>query len=337
MTRLHHHGRQRSLALLGAAWLAAALPTAAQTFKDPGLEALYATDRTDELQRVAAQRVAAQADDAQAVMALALAALDRDDADARRHAIARAEACTSRQPRAAPCQYALGVVLGIQAMTEGLFKAARSASTVRDALATAHQLEPAWWPARSALMEFYLMAPGMMGGSSSKAAELGRSAPRPEQARVIEARIAMNDRKFDAALQALMALPPGLEPSLAADVRGWGTQAALGLVNEGQAARAQPWFERLMREQPGRADGAYGLARVRGEAGDHAAAVRLYEQAQGLKGAQAWPIGYRLGQSLQQLGRVDEARGAYRRFVATGKGPQRALDDAKERLEQLGG
>jgi tetratricopeptide (TPR) repeat protein len=337
MTRPHRPVRQAPWALLGAAWLAAALPAAAQTFKDPGLEALYATDRTDELRRVAAQRVAAQADDAQAVLALALTALDGDDADARRHAIARAEACTGRQARAAPCQYALGVVLGIQAMTEGLFKAARSAGTVRDALAAAHQLEPAWWPARSALMEFYLMAPGMMGGSSSKAAELGRSAPSPEQARVIEARIAMNDRRFDAALHTLMALPAALEPSLAADVRGWGTQAALGLVNEGRAALAQPWFERLMRERPGRSDGAYGLARVRAEAGDHATAVRLYEQAQGLKGAQAWPIGYRLGQSLQQLGRLDDARAAYRRFLATGKGPKRALEDAQQRLEQLGG
>jgi tetratricopeptide (TPR) repeat protein len=134
-----------------------------------------------------------------------------------------------------------------------------------------------------------------------------------------------------------MALPAKLEPALATDVRAWATQAALGLVNAGQAAKAQAWFERLLREAPRESAGPYGLARVRGEAGEHAEAVRLYEQAAGLKGAVQWPVSYRMGVSLQQLGRHDDARAAYRRYLAAGKGQKAALEDAKKRLEQLGG
>lgn len=334
--RLSHVVTRVRLLALGAALLCAAT-VGAQTLKDPALEALYVASKADELQRAAQQRLATQPDDAQAVLALALAALDRNDAPARTQALERAEACAQKQPKTAACRYAHGVLLGIQAMSEGLMKAARSAGTVKEALQAAHELEPAWYPARSSLLEFYLAAPGFMGGSASKAAELARGAPRPEQVAALQARVAMQDKRFDAALVALSALPPGLDHALASDVHGWGVQAGLGAVNAGKAAQAQPFFERLMRERPGHAAGAYGLARVRGELGDWAGALRLYEQAQGQKGAADWPMAYRMGIALQQLGRTDEAKAAYQRFVSAGKGQKASLDDARKRLEQLGG
>ena len=327
----------RLAASLGLGLYMAATPLTAQTLKDPALEALYVGDRGEELQRLANQRLASQPDDAQAVLALTLVALERDDAAARRQALARAEACADKQPRAAPCQYAYGVLLGIQAMSEGMLKAARSAGTVQAALAAAHEIDPAWYPGRSALMDFYLIAPGMMGGSVAKAAELARSAPRPEQVGALQGRVAMEDRRFDTALTAFMALPAGVEHALAADVRGWGMQASLGLVNSGQAARAQPYLERQMRERPGHAAGAYGLARAKGELGDWAEALRLLELAAGLKGAAEWPVAYRIGIAQQQLGRSDAAKASFTRFIAAGKGQKASLEDARKRLEQLGG
>ena len=83
--------------------LAAALGSVAhaQTFRDATLEALYMADKTSELHRVSAQRLAAQPDDAQAVLGLALAALQRNDPAARQDAMARAETCVARQPKAA--------------------------------------------------------------------------------------------------------------------------------------------------------------------------------------------------------------------------------------------
>jgi tetratricopeptide (TPR) repeat protein len=309
----------------------------AQTFKDAALEALYMADKTGELQRVSAQRVAAQPDDGQAVLGLALAALQRNDPAARQDAISRAEACVARQPKAAPCHYAHGVVLGLHAMSEGMIKMARSAGTVRDALTAAHEIEPLWYPARSALVEFYAMAPGIMGGNASKAQDLAKGAPRPEQASALQARVQMLDQKFEPALQALVALPTQLEPALAMDVQSWAVQSSLGMINKGQAAQAQPLLERLARQQADRAGPAYSLGRARAEQGAHEEAIKWYEQAAALKGASDWPITYRLGIAQQQLGRNDAAKASLQRFVNAGKGQKASLEDARKRLEQLGG
>lgn len=308
----------------------------AQTFKDPALEALLSADKFDELQRVSAARVATQPDDAQAVLGVALAALQRDDAAARLVAIKRAEACIDKQPKAAPCHYALGATVGVQALSEGMLKMARSVGNVKAALTQAHSLEPEWYLARSALIEFHLIAPGMMGGSTSKAAELARSAPRPGQAKALEARVALADKKFDVALMGLQSLPADTEPAVLGDARGWAVQAGMGMVNGGQASQAQPHFERLIREQADTAGPYYGLARARGEQGAHGDALKFYEQAQRLKGAGQWPLLYRIGMSQQQLGRKEEAKASFKKYVAVGKGPDGLLSDAKKRLEDLG-
>ena len=309
----------------------------AQMFKDAALEALHVAGKSSELQRLATQRLAVQTDDVQAVLALAVTALAGADSGPRQSALARAEACVQRIPQAAACHYALGTVLGVQAMSEGLLKAARSAGTIKTALMQAQALEPAWYTARSALVEFYLVAPGMMGGSTAKAAELAASASLPEQTRALQARVALQDGKAETALSSLTTLLTVPDQELADDVRQWGAQAAFSLVNNGQATKAQAFFERLTKDRPGHAVGPYGLARVRTEAGAFDEAVKLFESSATLKGADTLPIDYRLGIALQQAGRNDAARLAYKSFVATGKGQKSSLEDARKRLEQLGG
>lgn len=327
------------LCLLSATVLSigSSTPASAQMLKDPALEALYQAERFDELQRAAAARAAAQPDDVQAVLGVALAALARDDAPARLAAIQRAEACIEKQPKAAPCQYALGTVLGVQAMSEGMFKAARSVGTIRDALQAAHELDPAWFPARSALSEFYLLAPGMMGGSVAKAAELARSAPKPEQVRLLQARAAAQEKKFEQALQGFMALPAEMEATVAEDARAWATQCVLAMAGSGQAAKAQPLAEKMAREHARYAQPVYALARVRGETGAREEALKLYEQAATLKGGDELPTTYRIGVELQELGRKAEAKAAFTRYLAGGKGSKSAKEDARKRLEQLAG
>lgn len=327
------------LCLLSATVLSIGLspPASAQMLKDPALEALYQADRFDELQRAAAARAAAQPDDVQAVLGVALAALARDDAPARLAAIQRAEACIEKQPKAAPCKYALGTVLGVQAMSEGMFKAARSVGTIRDTLQAAHELDPAWFPARSALSEFYLLAPGMMGGSAAKAAELARSAPKPEQVRLLQARAAAQEKKFELALQGFMALPAEMEATVAEDARAWATQCVLAMAGSGQAAKAQPLAEKMAREHARYAQPVYALARVRGETGAREEALKLYEQAATLKGGDELPTAYRIGVELQELGRKAEAKAAFTRYLAGGKGSKSAKEDARKRLEQLAG
>ncbi len=328
--------KQAFVTLLALAALAP--PAQAQMFKDATLESLYEAERAEELQRVALQRLAARSDDAQAVLALAMAALLREDGVARRAAIERAQACIAVRPDAAPCQYSLGVVLGIQAMGEGMMAALRSIGPVRDALRAAHQAEPSWFPARSALLEMNLELPSMMGGSRSQAEALARDAPRPEEAAVLAMRLQLQDGKAPAAvLAAWQALPAGLDHAVAADARSWTFQAALQLADQGRAAQAQPFFERLAHERAHRAEGPYGLALVKAEAGDWAPSLRLLEQAARLQGQDALPLAYRMGIAQQALGQADAARASFARFVKAGRFRVEWRDDAHRRLDRLGG
>ena len=320
-----------ALALLGAG------TAQAQFFQDPVLQALLAAEKFAELDSLASQRAAARADDAQAVLGLALAAMSDRGGPARREvAIRQAEGCVKQAPQAAECHYALGVVLGAHALSQGVLKAASSVGTVKTALLESLKLAPQWYPARSAVVEFYLLAPGMLGGSSSKAAEAAKGAARPEQVRALEARVALADERFDAAIASLSVVQAGADASLADDVQQWLAAAGFGLLGKGQAAQAKPVFERLQREQPAQAMGAYGLGRVLFEQGELAEAVKRFEQARPLKGAAQLPIDDRLGVTLQAQGQTEPAKAALARFVAAGKGSGKSLDDAKKRLAQLG-
>lgn len=322
--------------LIGAAALALALgaPAQAQMFRDGALDALYAAGRFDELERAGRQR---PADDAQGLLARAMAALQSNDAKRRQAVIDQAEACVQREPKAAACHYALGALLGVHAATEGMLKLASSIGRVKDALHEALALEPKWYAARGAVVEYYALVPGMLGGSTAKALEIARAAPRPEETRALEARLALQDGKLEAALDALVALQPLADSALAADVDGWARAAAFGLLNKGQHARARSHFERVMRQRPEAAYAPYGLGRVLAETGAPADALTHYEAAAKLKGAAELPIDYRAGIAHQALGSADAARAALRRFVAAGKGSKANLDDARKRLAQLGG
>lgn len=312
-------------------------PAAAQMFKDVDLQTLLRRDRPAELVRVAHERLAVRPDDSQAVLALALGALQGNDAGLRQSAIGHAQACTAAQPQAAACHYALGVVLGVQAISEGMLTAARSAGTVKAALAQAQALEPGWYPARSALVEFHLLAPALMGGSVARAQELARAAPAAAQAQVLQARVELQQGRAEAVLQAATGLLGSGDEAVAEDAAEWGFAAASKLINEGQAPQARPFLERLLRERPASAIGPYGLGRVQAAAGAHAEALVLYEQAARAKGAARLPLDYRRGIALQELARTDEARAALGRFIEAGKGQKASLDNARRRLQALGG
>ena len=329
------HTSARGLA--AAALLLAAAAAPAQVFKDPALQALLTAERLSDLETTSSQRLATNPDDAQAVLGLAMAAMASNDGPRREATIRRAETCIKLNPQAAECHYALGTVLGVHAMGQGMVKMASSVGTVKAALQESLRLAPTWYPARSAVVEFYLQAPGLIGGSTAKAAEAARAAAKPEQARALEARVALEDERFDGALAGLYSVQPGADSALADDVQQWTARAGFGLLGKGEAAKAKSVFERLLREQPTQAVAAYGLGRSQLELGATAEATRLFEQAAKLKGAAQLPIDYRLGLALQAQGQTEPARAAYARFVAAGRGQGKSLDDARKRLAQLGG
>jgi tetratricopeptide (TPR) repeat protein len=327
-------------ALLAHCLMLANIPAAqAQFFKDQGLEALLTNRNYAELEKVSLARISNKPDDSQAVLALAVIALRGanrpEDNQKRRASIEQSEACLARQPGAGVCHYTLGSVLGIQAMNEGLLKMAGSVGKIKDALTQAVALENQWYPARSALVSFYLMAPGFAGGSKSKARDIAKSAPLPEHSRALEASILLADDQDEAALQILNGIKTTDDRYLNDEIANSTFGAAIGLLNKGKVQASRPIFEKLVRDRPLEPNGWWGMARVNAEAGNHAEAVKIFNSLASLNGADALPVNYRLGISLQALGQLDLAKAAFSKFIVTAKGSKKSLEDAKVRLDSI--
>lgn len=316
----------------------AAVNVHAAVFKDTQLQAALDQDKDAELQALARARLKSNASDAQGLAALALLAQDGSDEKLLDTQVKAMQQCVEQQPREAVCHYALGSLMGTQAMMGGMMKAMTLTGRIKSSFAQALALDPASFEYRSALQQFYLMAPGIAGGSSSKAAALAQELrdSQPEQARLLRARVAMKDDQLAEVERELAGLHPGADIALA---KAWQAQwIGLGLryLTDKNTVKAQAWFERFVKDQPGQAMGPYGLGRVAAAQNQWEEALRQYEQARGLPGAEDLPVEYRIGLALIGKGDKAQARAALQRYLG-GKPRNKSLaEDAQKRLAELG-
>jgi tetratricopeptide (TPR) repeat protein len=94
------------------------------------------------------------------------AAMARNDADA---AAALFEKAIAQNPKNAAAHFLLGTAYGSQAQKASLFRQASLAGKTKDEFEQAVALDPNLLEARYGLVEFYAMAPGIIGGSYDKA------------------------------------------------------------------------------------------------------------------------------------------------------------------------
>lgn len=94
------------------------------------------------------------------------AAMNRNDADA---AAALLEKAVAQNPKSAEAHYLLGTAYGSQAQKASIFGQASLAGKTKDEFEKAVALDPNNLDARFGLVEFYAMAPGIIGGSYDKA------------------------------------------------------------------------------------------------------------------------------------------------------------------------
>lgn len=308
----------------------------ADLLKDPQWQAWLDAGKSADLARAAQVRAKAQPDDDQAAVAIALAAVDDNDAGRLEAAVPALQACVDKRPQAA-CSYALGRVYGQQAMTASVFKMPGLASKTKEQFVRAVELDAGLYEARVGLTQFYLMAPGFAGGSVAKAKELATEvrARQPEQARLLRALLAMNDKDWTTAERELAAAKPGDDRTVARELRGSWVRLGFEFMEQKNLPKARGIFEALQRDHPTHAAGPYGLGRVLLEQGQPDDAVMALERARMLDGADRLPIDHRLGQALIAKGDKAGARAALERFVQNKRANPRNLDDARKLLAGL--
>jgi len=311
----------------------------AELLKDPQWAAWLEAGKTGELEQAAQARLKVDAEDTQAALALGLAALS-GPGDAKRldAALKPLQSCVERTPAQAACFYVLGSVQGQQAMLGGMMKAISLSGKIKDNLSRAVELDPQLFEARDALQQFYLMAPGIAGGSTAKARELAQliQARQPEHAKLLRARVDLKEERWTEAERELVSIKPGEDKALISGQRNGLYQLGIQLFADKQYAKARPLFERLLREYPEHAAGPYGLGRLLSETGQLDEAIKLLERAGQAEGADRYPVDHRLGFALLARGDKAQAKTVLERFVGNKKANPRNVEEVRKRLAELG-
>jgi len=309
------------------------LPASA-LFQDPVLQRLHEQGRDQELLREARSRSGADA-----WVGQALAQALPNDPVALARAGQAAEQCVQQHPQSAPCHVAQGVVLGVEALRGGWIRGLGRLGRIRSAFEQALKLDPLLFDARSHLQQLYLLVPGLIGGGRDRAEalELEIRERQPEQARLLRARLATRDKRWDEAERELAAISLGDSRSFQNDVLQAWTTLSRQWMKANDHARARTRFEALAQQLPGLAQPVYLLGRVAADAGEHEEAVKLYTRARSLSGADALPLDHRIGLSLEELGRTEAAREHLQRFLSDRHAAPNALEDARKHLRNLGG
>lgn len=299
---------------------------------------LLRAKRYDEVRKLAEQRLAADAEDEQAYWLLSRAglAVAEDSAELERLADAL-KPCLERIPQSALCHLALGETYGAIAASGGMLKGMKYVGRVREELEKAVELDPRHFAARYDLNQFYLMAPGIVGGSADKAERNTTSfeALRPDAGPLLRTGIQLRNDELDRVSAVLLA-PDAFK---AADLADGYRDALIGLgfrqLQAKQPAKALETFRRGRERFPDDASLCLGYGRSELENGQVDAAIDALRRAVELdpqRGAQ-----YRLGIALQTKGDTADAVRAFREYVAlpAAKRNEETLKDAKRRLEQL--
>jgi tetratricopeptide (TPR) repeat protein len=227
-----------------------------------------------------------------------------------REAITHLEQAAALEPNAAEHQVLLGQAYGQLAVRSGVTKKFGLAKRARNALQRAVTLDPNNIEARSTLLQFYLLAPGLVGGSRSKArAQAAEIAKRsPFRAALARAWIAEDEMHYDQAAReyrdAIARQPDSL-------ISYWGLAQ---LWQRGERFDSSfALLEELIDRRPDAMPAYYYYGRASGLSGRHLPeAVRALERYLAYEPHEGDPprssAHYRLGLVYEQMGRREEAK-----------------------------
>lgn len=314
--------------------LALAVSVSSQANTDEQLSQLMKKRDYGQVDRQARERIRANPLDEQAYNFVAVAALS-GDSTMREDAIPVIQTCTEKLPKSSRCPHRLGQLYGVAAMSGGMMAAMKYGSQIKDLFSKAVEHDPTNFEARRDLIQFYLQAPGIAGGSVSKAQEQAAAHAKVnmQQAKVLDLDIHIYRKDWDPA-EKLVASLSGTDDASRNAARSATANLGFALINANQIPRAQKIFETGVKQQPDVAVFQFGLGRALLESKQVDAAIAVLEKATELDPT----IGahYRLGIAYQLKGDKTRAIANLERFLDV-KPPRtgKAADDARQRLEQL--
>ena len=291
-----------------------------------------------EAERAASAKLAREATNPEAMIGRIDAILAAGSESRIGEAVKYAQDCLSANPAVAGCHLALGKTLGWKAMTGGVMSALGYAGDMREAFKKAVELDPKNMEARFSLLQFYMMAPGIMGGGTGKAETLAAqtSALNPEAGRIMAGMLDLAAGRAAKAEASAMAMRPSTDEELNARQESLFATIGNNYLKDKKYADAERVLREGQKRFPDSDDAPYLMARVQQEQGKHREAVATLEQ-QVAKQARA-RVHYRLGQSLQALGEKAKAASAFEKAIALKTGLSgKQVSDAQAQIAALKG
>lgn len=223
------------------------------------------------------------------------------------------EKAVALEPRNASYRLWLGQAYGAQALRASRMKQAFMARRVQRAFEEAVRLDPASVEARLALIRYYLVAPGFMGGSREKAEAHAAAIRRlnPYQGRIATAALAEASKDYATADRELMAA-----------IAAFPDSASAYYVLGGTYQRTKQWdksfemYERLLARRPSETNALYFIGRLGALSGqrlDRAEeALRRFVAIPPREGSASLASAYlRLGTIQSKRGHRDAARDSF--------------------------
>lgn len=229
---------------------------------------------------------------------------------------------------------ALGQAVGLQAPNASVVRQPFMARRIKSEFEKALVLDPTLLDAREGLIQFHLMAPGIMGGDPEKARAQQREIAKRDAARgrLAEASIAWHARDTVATERALRAAVAAAPDSAAPSI-----QLGSRLASWGRTADALAALDAFLARQPQHVGARYQYARLAVASGADLPRAERYFRA--LIGDPSWATGSRvpsravvharLGDALRLQGKKDAARTEYEAALALDRQLQLAKDGLK--------
>lgn len=301
-------------------------------------KALLKANKFPEAERAAAAKLAQEPANADAMVARTLAILGTGDAARIPEAVKQAEQCVAVQAANARCHVALGKALGAKAMNGGMMSAMGYAGDIRDSFKKGVELDARNVDARVSLMQFYMMAPAIMGGGTSKAEALAAqtASVNPEAGKLMLAMLDIGAGKLAKAEAGVLAVRAGSDEDLQDHQEDQLANVAMRYVMEKKYLEGERVFRDVVKRYPNNMVAAYGIARAQQEQGKHREALLSLDQA--LIKTPKPHVHYRIGQSHQALGEKAKAVAAYEKALASRTGlSSKFRSDAEDQLKALKG
>lgn len=249
-----------------------------------------------------------------------------------------AEQCINANPKNSECHESLGNVLGTKAMKAGAMSALGYIGKIKDSFKKAVELDPNNFSARSSLLQFYIQAPGFVGGSTSKAKELIVDTIKlsPAAGALLQANFDLADDNYQRAMTAALAVNTNGNEELAKIQRNVLSNIGHVLINEKKYADAEKVFTETAQRFPDSAIGSFGLGKNLQEQGKQKEAISHFEKAIAIDASAA--SFYRLAKAQQATGDKAKALANYEKSLGfRPELPKKMRSDAEDQIKSLKG